>query len=224
MSLHKDPEWLRIQYVDLGRSGREIAESLGVKTAAVNYRLRIHGLSIPRRTYADRWKDRECRVCGATFTPAGSHALYCSDACQFGTSTCTWCEEVFVKRRMTGQYKGALDHSFCSYACRIADRQDKSQGDRREVAGGYLEVRVPPGTLGRVKPGGWMIAHRYVMQESIGRPLERHETVHHINGDKQDNRLENLQLRTGNHGNGAAFECFDCGSHNVGAVEIKDST
>lgn len=36
--------------------------------------------------------------------------------------------------------------------------------------------------------------HRYIMQEHIGRKLERTEYVHHINGDKMDNRLENLMI------------------------------
>jgi len=44
--------------------------------------------------------------------------------------------------------------------------------------------------------GEQILEHRWVMEQHLGRPLEKTELVHHINHKKHDNRLENLQVVT----------------------------
>ncbi len=57
---------------------------------------------------------------------------------------------------------------------------------------GYLMVRVPGHANANVN--GYLPEHRYVMSQHLGRPLEPDENVHHLNGKRNDNRLENLEL------------------------------
>lgn len=64
-------------------------------------------------------------------------------------------------------------------------------GDWFSNAKGYiLRRRTEPGTGKRTVQ--WQ--HQLVVEESIGRPLAPNEEVHHKNGNRADNRIENLQL------------------------------
>ena len=65
------------------------------------------------------------------------------------------------------------------------------KGGRRISANGYIEIRVKDHPRNR---GGYVFEHILVMERMIGRYLTKEEVVHHINQNKQDNRVENLML------------------------------
>lgn len=67
--------------------------------------------------------------------------------------------------------------------------------------------------------GRYVPAHILAMEESLGRYLNpKEESVHHIDGDKSNNDISNLQLRTRYHGK--VRVCGDCGSHNIIVVQL----
>lgn len=62
---------------------------------------------------------------------------------------------------------------------------------------GYRRVRIEPDSpFYSMTSRRYILEHRLVMAKYLGRPLTPEESIHHINGIKTDNRVENLRLTT----------------------------
>lgn len=70
----------------------------------------------------------------------------------------------------------------------------KYGGHKKKRADGYASVYTPNHPF--ASKDGYVMEHILMMEEHIGRLIGRDEVVHHKNGVRDDNRIENLELMT----------------------------
>ena len=170
----------------------------------------------------------KCKNCGKKFSILPGQyrqrkAKFCGQACYHA-----YRKGISRGRYASGKQEKLCEHCqraytargdrqrFCNRACLYASLRGSTspswKGGRIVTVEGYVWAYAPDHPNAS---GGYVREHRLVMEKILGRLLIKGETVHHISGDKQDNRPENLQLRHKNHGNGVACRCADCGSTNI---------
>lgn len=172
------------------------------------------------RVYAD--VTLICRQCSKPFLMRGSEARgyekkhghakpYCSLGCFYEsanrhkidltenapTYVCVGCGKETRRRRDVLHGKPAqwdMRQKFCSLSCSHDFRRE--QFTLRRAKGDYGAGCISQDGYHVVKTahGKSLRMHRLVMENTIGRALRKNENVHHINGNRADNRPENLEL------------------------------
>lgn len=128
--------------------------------------------------------------------------------------TCAWPEcEV---EALLSVYEGGQKYQrkYCDEHLRTAARKtggSHGSGQDRVYDRGYVRIRKE--VDGRTV---WVAEHREIMSQMIGRELRPEEQVLHKNGIKDDNRPENLILRTTI--SPGDFECGHCGQNPFSTV------
>ena len=140
--------------------------------------------------------EKECLHCKQLFKGSYAEQKYCSHTCKneasrvVKTTTCQQCNAIFDRQH------GKL-RAYCSRSCAMVAR---GAGKVANYSGTELAVRAPGkwrtthGYTSLKVDGKKVLEHRIVMEQKIGRKLLPSERVHHINGVRDDNRPENLEL------------------------------
>ena len=77
----------------------------------------------------------------------------------------------------------------------MGSKHPQWKGGRINASNGYIWIHCPNNPMSnKCSPKGYVLEHRLIMSEKVGRYLIKNEIVHHINGIRNDNRIENLFL------------------------------
>src|SRR5262245_59073538 len=161
--------------------------------------LRVENPVRPGQRHVTTCGERNCLTCDQLFTARTHSQKYCSQKCQIKAvwernkdksvkeRPCEVCQTVFRPRpKSAGR--------FCSRECNFKGQQGSLgpnwKGGKHVSEYGYVRISRPdhPAARGR---GSYVLEHRIVMEQMIGRFLKEGENVHHINGNRSDNREEN---------------------------------
>ena len=120
------------------------------------------------------------------------------EGCELTYSCKGYCNKHYKMKypRPQCKYEGCTNSQVGAGFCNTHYKRFKKYGDPS------IRILAPDGT-GYINDRGYrrhqingesVLEHRFVMEQYLGRKLLDTENVHHINGDKIDNRIENLEL------------------------------
>jgi len=110
---------------------------------------------------------------------------------------CDFCGKRFIRKASEAE-RGKFQ--FCDQKCFgkwSKDHNGNWKGGRIKHCGGYIYIRKKEYPC--FNKNGYVFEHRLIMEKYLGRYLTSDETIHHINGIKDDNRLENLEIFSTSH-------------------------
>lgn len=158
-------------------------------------------------------KQIECNTCGKIFTSYNPNPQFCSVRCRGEFSRHRVPVDKMIELYESGMSQEEVANELGTtqkviwtrmkefgYKARIAAKRDQYgenndywKGGRVFDSRGYVLVKTPNHPRAK-RQGDYVFEHILKVEKAIGRHLYEGEIIHHINGIKDDNRLDNLYI------------------------------
>jgi len=193
-------------YINKGMSVRKVAEELNVSESLVTRRLKEFNIPIRDHSESIIMGVEKGYIYKTPFTKEQLEKLYLTDKLS--------AREIAAKLNITHDHVLKLLHRFnIPHRSSIEGERIRMQRDDWHMSGeaspswkggrsidakGYVRIMLFPDDFyfPMASKIGYVLEHRLVMAKSLGRILQDWEIVHHKNGLKNDNRIENLELNS----------------------------
>lgn len=138
----------------------------------------------------------KCVLCGDDFGSYRISSKVCSKDCRISHNreinrrgmyrACKTCGKDFWVKKSEDR-RGSV-RTYCSMSCQFPNKKLGLPYGEYFSYDGYIVISTLKDGRKQIKK------HRFIMENHLGRKLRPDEIVHHINENKIDNRIENLQV------------------------------